>query len=79
MNVSNFSISPNPATDNVTFTFTESVSGNVSIVDLQGNVLATKFISGKTTNISTADLSIGVYIVKIATDKGIAVKQLVIQ
>jgi len=63
--VANFSIYPNPASDNVTITFTESVSGTVSIVDLKGNVVATKSISGNTTNISTADLASGVYVVKI--------------
>ncbi|MEY5048715.1 MAG: hypothetical protein RLZZ175_2074 [Bacteroidota bacterium] len=77
--VSNFSIYPNPATDNVTVSLTESVSGTVSIVDLHGNVVATKSISGNTSNISTAELASGVYVVKINSDKGIAVKQLVIQ
>lgn len=78
MNASNFSVFPNPATDNVTITLTESVSGTVSIVDLHGNVVATKSISGNTSNISTADLASGVFVVKISTDKGVAVKQLVI-
>jgi hypothetical protein len=78
-NSTNFSIYPNPATDNVTITLTESVSGTISIVDLKGNVVATKSISGNTSNISTADLASGVYVVKISSDKGVAVKQLVIQ
>ncbi|MEY5048716.1 MAG: hypothetical protein RLZZ175_2075 [Bacteroidota bacterium] len=77
--VSNFSIYPNPATDNVTVSFTESVSGTVSIVDMNGNVVATKSISGNTSNISTAEFASGVYVVKINSDKGMAVKQLVIQ
>ncbi len=77
--VSNFSIYPNPATDNVTISLTESVSGTVSIVDLHGNVVATKSISGNTSNISTSELASGVYVVKINSDKGSAVKQLVIQ
>lgn len=77
--VLNFSIFPNPASDNVTVTFTESVSGTVSIIDLHGNVVASKSISGNNTNISTAELASGVYVVKISSDKGVAVKQLVIQ
>ena len=77
--VSNFTLFPNPATDNVTVTLTESVTGTVSIVDLHGNVVATKSISGNTSNISTAELASGVYVVKISSDKGVAVKQLVIQ
>ncbi|MEY5048714.1 MAG: hypothetical protein RLZZ175_2073 [Bacteroidota bacterium] len=78
-NTTSISIYPNPATDNVTVSLTESVSGTVSIVDLHGNVVATKSISGNTSNISTAELASGVYVVKINSDKGIAVKQLVIQ
>jgi hypothetical protein len=77
--VSNFTIYPNPASDNVTITLTESASGTVSIVDLHGNAIATKSISGNTSNISTADLASGVYVVKISSDKGVAVKQLIVQ
>ncbi len=78
-NTTSISIYPNPATDNVTVSFNESVSGTVSIVDLHGNVVATKSISGNTSNISTVDFASGVYVVKINSDKGVAVKQLVIQ
>ena len=79
INSSNFNIYPNPTTDNVSINFTEAVSGSISLVDLHGNVVATKSISGNTSNISTSDLASGVYVVKINSDKGVAVKQLVIE
>ena len=77
--LTNFNIYPNPAFDNVTITLTESVSGTVSIIDLNGNILNTKSISGNVASISTADLASGVYVVRINSDKGVAVKQLVVQ
>jgi hypothetical protein len=78
-NTSNFTIYPNPAIENVTITLTESVSGSISIIDLQGNVVLNKSLLGNTSNISTSDLASGVYVVKINSDKGVAVKQLVIE
>ena len=77
--ISHFSISPNPATDNVTITLTESVAGTVSIIDLAGSVLVTKSISETSTNISTANLVSGVYVVKIESTKGVSVKKLVVE
>jgi hypothetical protein len=76
---SNFNIFPNPVTDNVTITLEKDVSCIVSIYDLQGNVLATKLIEGNITNISTTNLASGLYQVKIISDKGVAVQQLVVK
>ena len=49
----NINIFPNPATENVTISFNESISGFVSIIDSKGNVVLTKAIAGNTSNIST--------------------------
>jgi hypothetical protein len=60
-------------------TLTDAVSGTISIVDLHGNTVASKTIGSSTTNISTADLASGVYVVKFSSAKGVAVKQLIIE
>jgi hypothetical protein len=79
LGAANIAIYPNPATDNVTVAFTESVTGTVAIVDIHGNIVSATAISSNKTTISTADLASGVYVVKIATDKGVYVKQLAIR
>jgi hypothetical protein len=78
-NSTNVNIYPNPATDNIRVTLTDAVSGTISIVDLHGNTVASKTIGSSTTNISTADLASGVYVVKFSSAKGVAVKQLIIE
>jgi hypothetical protein len=75
----NFSIYPNPATAHVTVLFNTSVSGTISIIDLNGRAVMSIPVSGNIANISTADLLSGVYIIKVNADQGITVKQLIIK
>lgn len=71
-------IFPNPANDNITIGLEDAFSGTVSIVDLNGNVVKKESIDGKSTQIAVSDLTSGVYIVKILSNKGLMVKQLLI-
>ena len=75
----NFSVYPNPATAHVTVLFNTSVSGTISIIDLNGRAVMSIPVSGNIANISTADLLSGVYIIKVNADQGITVKQLIIK
>jgi hypothetical protein len=80
MNASNIqaSVFPNPATNFVNINLTEAISGTVSITDINGNVVSSKIVNGSQLNISTSDLSSGVYVLKIASDTLNATKQLLI-
>jgi hypothetical protein len=69
---------PNPASDVVHIVLTSFAEGVVSIVDIHGNVVATKSTSGKEWAISTADIANGVYTLKITTDTITSTKQIVI-
>lgn len=71
-------IFPNPANENITISLEDAFSGTVSIVDLNGNVVKKESIVGKSTQITISDLTSGVYIVKILSNKGLVVKQLLI-
>lgn len=61
---------PNPATDVVTFEVNGTDATNVTIVGLDGKVVASQEITGTTTEVNVADLKAGVYIYTIYAEKG---------
>ena len=73
-----FTVYPNPAADILNIALTEAISGNVAITDIHGNEVANKTVSGAQFNISTADLTSGVYVLKIASASQTLTKQVVI-
>jgi hypothetical protein len=73
-----FIVFPNPATDILNIALHESITGNASITDIHGNVVASKTVTGSQFNISTAELSSGVYVLKIASAAQTITKQVVI-
>lgn len=77
LGLSQVKLFPNPAADNVVITVEESAS--MEVLNIAGSVvIPTQKVMGKAT-INVADLANGVYFVKVATNEGILVKQLVIR
>jgi hypothetical protein len=86
-----FSISPNPASNEVTITINKSQSlnaitnagndpdYNVSILDMVGNLKSQKKYSGNIFTIPISKLKDGNYLVRISNGKSISTKQLIIK
>lgn len=76
---SQFSVFPNPATNVVTITNSAGSSLNsVTITDINGRTVKSVELNGAAdAQINIADLSIGMYIMTISSDKGAAVKKIV--
>ncbi|MBN8642649.1 MAG: T9SS type A sorting domain-containing protein [Flavobacteriales bacterium] len=70
-----FGVSPNPAKDVVTITSDEVVN-SVELFDINGRTVLS--IEGSN-QINVSDLSSGIYMMKIASDKGTATKKLVVE
>jgi sugar lactone lactonase YvrE len=70
---------PNPAKEFLTVSLSTNSNGSVEIINGLGEVVLSNAINNKTTTFSTRYLSNGIYIVKILTDKGIDVRQIVIE
>ena len=64
-----WSIYPNPASDKINVDLSEKVDGTVSILDIDGKVVASKVIDDIKITLSTSELTNGLYILKIASDK----------
>ena len=78
VSASDFSVYPNPATNVVTVSNDKSSISNITITDLNGRVVkqnATNNVSKVELNIS--DLSSGVYLMNVTSDKGTATKKIV--
>jgi hypothetical protein len=65
LQATNYSISPNPASDRITITTENLVTGNVWISNLKGQELAIKLIDGKSIDFDVRALQAGVYFVNI--------------
>jgi len=76
-----FSVFPNPATNNVTITSTNNAIVNgVTITDLNGRMVKTVTLNGVTdARVNIAELSAGIYMMNIASDKGTVTKKIVKQ
>ena len=72
------SIYPNPATNSITISNdANALLNSIEISDINGRVVLTKKIDTTEVQLSVSDLASGVYIVKVTTDKGIALKKFI--
>lgn len=77
---SKLSVYPNPATNVVNISSTVNATINtVEMTDLNGRVVMTKSVNATNGQIAIGDLATGVYMMKITTDQGTAVKKIVKQ
>jgi hypothetical protein len=77
-NLMSAGISPNPATDLIKITLTTNISGTVSLVDLNGNIVLSKTVSGDQCSIDTTYIENGVYVLNITTASETVTKQVVL-
>ena len=75
----NFSVFPNPANDFVTISNSENISVNsISITDLNGRVVKQNtYSNGTNVQVNISDLSSGVYMMNITSDKGSVTKKII--
>ncbi|MFT6982533.1 MAG: thiol-disulfide isomerase/thioredoxin [Crocinitomicaceae bacterium] len=78
ISIENLSIFPNPASEVLNVNFTSDSEYTVSILDLQGRVLATQLASNNVT-FQVADLASGSYLVTISTENGVHTENVVIK
>ncbi len=73
-----FSVFPNPAKDFVNVSSTSSSINSIEISDLNGRVVKTvNAIDAANAQVNVADLSTGVYMMKIVSDKGTTTKKVI--
>lgn len=72
-----FAVSPNPAKDFVTVTVGDNVLESIQLTDINGRIVKT--VNGASNQINVSDLSSGVYMMKITSDKGTATKKLIVE
>jgi hypothetical protein len=70
-----FSIFPNPATDNLTIETTDKAT--IEILNIEGQIINSIKSVGKETTIELSSLASGIYLIKTITDKGVAVKKFI--
>ena len=76
----NFSVYPNPVNNVINFSNdTNAVVSSVEMADLNGRVVKTLKVNATEGQISVSDLATGMYMMKITTDQGVAVKKIVKQ
>lgn len=75
----NFSVSPNPANDFITVSNSENIFVNaISITDLNGRVVKQNSFSNlSNVQVNVSDLSSGVYMLNITSDKGSLTKKII--
>ncbi|TRW25710.1 T9SS type A sorting domain-containing protein [Flavobacterium zepuense] len=76
---SKFSVSPNPATNVININNAENILvNNVSIVDINGRTVNSKSFDGvASAQINISNLAAGVYMMNIASDKGVITKKII--
>lgn len=74
---SDFSFFPNPASDELIIKY--PLKASVEIVNVRGQVLKTIYHTGTTTQVRLENLTNGVYILKMKTEKGMIVKRFIKQ
>ena len=74
-NTSFINIFPNPVSDNLTIETTEKAT--IEIINIEGQILKTINTTERQTTINATDLSSGIYIIKVETEKGVAVKKFI--
>ena len=77
---SKFSVFPNPVNNVINFSNDQNaVVSTVDLTDLNGRVIKSLKVNATEGQISVSDLATGMYMMKITTDQGIAVKKIVKQ
>lgn len=77
---SNWSVYPNPTKDLVTISATTYTISSIEMTDLNGRIIKSNTLNNVSeTQLNIADLSQGVYLLKITSDKGITTKKLVVE
>ena len=77
---SKFSVYPNPVNNVINFSNDQNaVVSSVEMADLNGRVVKTVKVDATEGQISVNDLATGMYMMKITTDQGTAVKKIVKQ
>lgn len=80
VNTTNFEVFPNPARDFVTISVGEDTLQSVQLTDINGRIVKTvNFNNAADNQINVSDLSSGIYMMKISSDKGTTTKKLVVQ
>jgi hypothetical protein len=74
-----FTIYPNPSNDQFTVKLLNNNNATIEIVDLKGNSIKKTLANSVQTNVSTASLSNGVYLVYVTTDNNTFTKKIVVQ
>ncbi|RZJ56593.1 MAG: T9SS type A sorting domain-containing protein, partial [Flavobacterium sp.] len=73
-----FSVFPNPATNLINVASANAVVNAVSIIDLNGRTVKTANFDGVSeAQVNISDLSSGVYMMSVASDKGTTTKKIV--
>jgi hypothetical protein len=78
-NTFGFNVYPNPASDLINISISESKNASISIIDVTGKVVKVSSINGLTTSINTSELSGGVYYVKMTDGTSVYTKKVVIK
>lgn len=77
--VSNFTVSPNPASDVINVKLNNATSAVITISDLAGKVVNTTSTVGVSTSVSTAGLNSGVYFVNVTIGNSTSTQKVVIK
>jgi hypothetical protein len=77
--VSNFTVSPNPANDVINVKLNNADNAVITISDLAGKVVSTSSSNGISTSISTANLNSGVYLVNVTIGNSTSTQKVVIK
>ncbi|MEO5777154.1 MAG: T9SS type A sorting domain-containing protein [Flavobacterium sp.] len=77
---SKFSVFPNPVSNVINFSNDQNaVVSTIELADLNGRVIKSMKVNATEGQISVSDLATGIYMMKITTDQGVAVKKVVKQ
>jgi hypothetical protein len=77
---SKFSVFPNPTTNIINFSNNQNaVVHTVELADLNGRLIKTEKVNATEGQISVSDLATGMYVMKITTDQGVALKKIIKQ
>ena len=77
--VSNFTVSPNPANDVINVKLINADDAVITISDLAGKVVSTTTSNGISTSVSTASLNSGVYLVNVTIGNSTSTQKVVIK
>jgi streptogramin lyase len=78
INSSFINIFPNPAQNILNLSLSEEVNATISLIDMQGGTMLSQVINGNTAQLNSSNLSNGVYILKVVTEKSSYTKQVII-